>query len=206
MKKICVCLLLVAVAAGGVVCFRSCSGEGLAHRKHLTEAEEMERLIERLANAYRRPVTIGGEAVVYRPKEDKAIRDEVLAKGKDAVPYLAKGLSYRKEPIRNECISLLGKIACKESIGALIAYLMTMQPPAKITDVYPELVQMSLHRLTGLNSSNPPIKDRDYDIEAMRQIWLPWWAANKDKLVDTDTGIGLKNDDGTITPLPLAKP
>lgn len=203
-KKICVCLLLVAV--GGVVCFRSCNGEGFAHRKPLTEAEEMERLIERLANAYRAPITLGPDAVIYRPKEDETVFEEIKAKGRKIVPYLIKGMCHSNGQIRRYCADLLCDSPSKEGVAALIEQVNNF-PLDGQDSRFPKRVHRSLHELTGMGEILPPANDnKQTDIQAMKDLWLPWWAANKDKLVDTDTGIGLKNDDGTITPLPLAKP
>ena len=206
MKKICVCLLLVAVAAGGVVCLRSCSGEGLAHRKPLTEAEEMERLIERLANAYRAPITLGPDAVIYRPKEDETVCEEIKAKGRKIIPYLAKGMRHPNGKVRRYCASLLWQIPfpSKEGLAALIERVEDLTSDYK-DSAFPYRVHYSLYKLTGKGEIAPPAKNNRCDIQAMKDLWLPWWAANEDKLVDTDTGIGLKNDDGTITPLPLDK-
>ena len=206
-KKICVCLLLVAVAAGGVVCFRSCHGEGVAHRKPLTEAEEMELLIERLANAYRRPVTLGADAIIYQPKQDETVRDEIKAKGRKIVPYLIKGMNHPNREVGLYCVALLSQIPLpsKEGLAALIEKVNSFALDCQDYD-FPYWVHYSLYELTGMGEVVPPSKNKRCDIQAMKDLWLPWWAANKDKLVDTDTGIGLKNDDGTITPLPLAKP
>ena len=205
-KKIYVCLLLVAVAAGGVVCLRSCSGEGLAHRKPLTETEEMERLIERLANAYRTPITLGPDAVIYRPKKDETVFAEIKAKDRKIVPYLAKGMCHPNEQVRLYCARMLCRIPSpsKEGLAALIERVNHLTSDCQESP-FPHWVHFSLYKLTGMGEMVPPAKNKRWDIQAMKDLWLPWWAANKDKLVDTDTGIGLKNDDGTITPLPLDK-
>ena len=206
-KKICVCLLLVAVAAGGVVCFRSCSGEGFAHRKPLTEAEEMEWLIERLANAYRAPFSLGPDAVIYRPKAVETVFEEIKAKDRKIIPYLIKGMRHSNGQIRRYCARLLCQIPSpsKEGLAALIEQVNSF-PLDGQDSRFPKRVHYSLHELTGMGEILPPANDnKQTDIQAMKDLWLPWWAANKDKLVGTDTGIGLQNDDGTVTPLPLLK-
>ena len=199
MKKIYVCLLLVVVAAGGIVFCCGRSGKGVGHSKPLTKAEEMERLIERLADVYKKPITIGGEAVIYRPKEDKTVTQEILDNGFDAVPALIKGLNHKKYLVAIECAVLLRNLPRNSGVSALVQSLSHEDMPPS----FQRSVHISLHCLIGTSSYAPPGGVDKPDVEEIKKIWLPWWAANKDKLVDTNAGIGLNNEDGTITPLPL---
>lgn len=157
-----------------------------------------EMLIERLKNAYRKPILIGGEAILYQPKEDSSVRDEIRAKGREMVPYLVKGLHHKDDSVRDECACLLGYIPSKDGLDGLIAELLAPNSKAPASSI-----QWSLNRLTGYDKPIGPKDVLNPDIVEMRKIWLPWWEANKDRIVDTETGIGLKNDDETITPLPL---
>ena len=201
MKKALIGVVLAMAAVGAIVSCRSCDGEGLFHRQPLTEAEEMERMIERLADVHKKPITIGGEAVVYRPKEDKTVTQEILNKGFDAVPALIKGLHHKREDVREQCAALLSELPRRSGVEALIQNIGREDA----IPVFKRELHISLHLLTGLSQFSPPGGVTKPDVEGIKKIWLPWWAANKDKLVDTDTGISLKNDDGTITPLPLDK-
>ena len=190
--------LIAIVAAGGA----------LIGRAAINNDDPKQALIERLAYAHRDPIRFCGEIIVYQPSEDKTVRYEIAAKGRSMVPYLIKGLQHKKESIRCECIFLLGLLPTKEGLAALIEILDSRKAPddAWLHEV-PAAAELheALHRLTGHDKPSGPKDILRPDVDAMREIWLPWWAANKDKLVDTDTGIGLKNDDGTITPLPLPK-
>ena len=185
--------LIAIVAAGGA----------LIGRAAINNDDPKQALIERLAYAHRAPIRFCGEIIVYQPPEDKTVRYEITAKGRPMVPYLIKGLQHKKESICRECIVLLGDLPTKEGLAALIEVLDSRKPLEALAAAW---LHQALHQLTGHDKLFGPQKGVLMpDIDAMREIWLPWWAANKDKLVDTDTGIGLKNDDGTITPLPLPK-
>ena len=184
------------------------AGGALIGRAATNNDDPKQALIERLAYAHRAPIRFCGEIIVYQPPEDKTIKDEIIAEGRSMVPYLIKGLQHKKESIRCQCIFLLGLLPTKEGLAALIEVLDSRKAPddAWLHEV-PAAARLheALHRLTGHDKPGGPQSVFRPDIDAMREIWLSWWAANKDKLVDTDTGIGLKNDDGTITPLPLPK-
>ncbi len=39
----------------------------------------------------------------------------------------------------------------------------------------------------------------------MQRIWSEWWERNKDRLINTDVGIGLLQDDGSVLPLPVER-
>ncbi|MBP5232690.1 MAG: hypothetical protein J6333_04730 [Planctomycetes bacterium] len=184
--------LIAIVAAGGALIGRAATNND----------DPKQALIERLAYAHRAPIRFCGEIIVYQPPEDKTIKDEIIAEGRSMVPYLIKGLQHKKESICRECIVLLGDLPTKEGLAALIEVLDSRKPLEALAAAW---LHQALHRLTGRDKPGGPKNVLRPDIDAMREIWLSWWAANKDKLVDTDTGIGLKNDDGTITPLPLPK-
>ena len=206
MIRILICLLPVLILMFVVSC-RSCNGEKFTQPKPLTEAEEMELLIERLANVYRKPITLGADAVVYQPKKDETVRDEIKAKGRKIIPYLIKGMNHPNREVGLYCVALLSQIPfpSKAGLAALVEKVNSFPLDSQDHD-FPYWVYYSLYQLTGMGEVVPPSKNTRWDIQAMKDLWLPWWETNKDKLVDTDTGIGLKNDDGTITPLPLRKP
>lgn len=184
--------LIAIVAAGGALIGRAATNND----------DPKQALIERLAYAHRAPIRFCGEIIVYQPPEDKTIKDEIIAEGRSMVPYLIKGLQHKKESIRCQCIFLLGLLPTKEGLAALIEVLDSRKPLEALAAAW---LHQALHRLTGRDKPGGPKNVLRPDIDAMREIWLPWWAANKDKLVGTDTGIGLQNDDGTVTPLPLPK-
>lgn len=188
----------------GAIIFIYFNLEDRCYKNHGLDNKKYIKLIERLEDAYKPPITLRADAIIYQPKEDKTVRQEVIAEGRAIVPYLISGLYHKKEAIRNRCLGLLSDIPCKEGLAGLIDYLK-VAPDAERIDAYPMLFQTSLHDLTGYDSIFPPSTEKGDDIEGMRKLWLPWWEENKDRIVDTETGIGLKNDDGTITPLPLKK-
>jgi hypothetical protein len=172
--------------------------------KQYIEKRKMLSLIGRLANVSRKPVTIGGEVVLYRPTEDRTVMDEIRYKGKLAVPYLIRSMKDENEriDIRNCCVILLGDIPSKEGLSALI-YEVSHLLPEDGSKKTLKRIHYSLNKLTGMGGILPPMKQGKFDIDATQKLWGDWWNNNKDKLVDIDKGIGLKNDDGTITPLPL---
>ena len=196
LKRVVILLILLAMA---ITVSYNCVRDKEAIQ---TEKSDMNELIERLADVYKKPILIGGEAVLYRPKEDRTVRQEILDKGLDAVPALIKGLNHKKYLVASECAVLLRNLPRLSGVSALVQSLSRDDMPPS----FQRSVHISLHCLIGTSSYVPPGGVDKPDVEGIKKIWLPWWAANKDKLVDTDTGIGLKNDDGTITPLPLKKP
>lgn len=168
------------------------------------EDHRMRELIERLEHAYRPPVRFGGEAILYQPKEDKTIRDEILAEGRNIVPYLIERIYSDKYAIRYKCAALLGQIATKDSIIGLIENINQLRSSNDKVDEYLFFVNFSLLRLTGYGDVFPPIVDGD-EVKGMYEYWIPWWEAHKDMLEDTETGIVLRHEDGRVTPLPLKK-
>lgn len=163
----------------------------------------MRGLIKRLENAYIPPITIGGEAVIYRPKEDNTIRDEIAAEGKVAIPYLIEGLNTEGEAIQSECLHLLARTPSKLGIGSIMDYLQSKLRTPTISDTMIDVLQICLHRMSGYDHPCPPVANKKNDINAMARVWLTWWEKYKDMIVDTENGIGLKNPDDTITPLPI---
>jgi|GEM_PF-2303265 len=150
-----------------------------------------EALIDRLRYAHRSPVRIFGVMNLYHPKEDETVRDEVVAQGRDIVPYLARGLSARDSEIRRECAVLLGVIPSKQSLEAVsdaITREHGRRPPGSA-------IHRALRNLVGFDCP-------DSTYSSFRTHWAPWWQENKDRIVNTDTGIALKNEDDTLTPLP----
>ena len=145
-------------------------------------AQEMRKLIERLAKVYRKPITIGGEAVLYQPSEDDTVREEMLAKGLKAVPYLKEGLEHENPDIVAQCVVLLSKLPCKDGIETLFDLLQR----DSLADSTAGDVHMALYSLTGVGRFRPP-GGTSTSTEKVREIWQPWWDANKNKLVDTDT-------------------
>jgi len=175
------------------------------------EAREMKALIDRLANVYRAPIAVAPHVVIYQPKMDDTVMDEIRAKGTRAIPHLIAGLNHTDREVVGGCIRLLGEMPCRSALEALVVLTKSLRVSKDAVDTTPGWLQESLYELTGFNSpfsppsSQPYDQDQPYDMSAMQQIWLPWWEQNKDRIVDTATGIGLRNDDGTITPLPLKK-
>ena len=198
MKPRYILLFAVPAALSALSLAAGCGCDRNSTRNGRMTKPNMDELIERLADVHKKPVTIGGEAVVYRPKEDKTVRQEILARGFDAVPALIAGLTHEREDVAGHCAALLAKLPRRSGVKALIQLIEKKTSLALLAEVH-----TSLHLLTGVAGYFPPGGVFEPEVAEVKALWLPWWEANKDRLVDTETGIGFKNDDGTITPLPL---
>ena len=184
--------LIVILALGCRLLLNRSEHEGVnANTSQPNNDDPMNTLIERLADAYREPIKLGGEAILYQPKEDKGIRTEIRSKGRIAVPYLIKGLSHKD--------ALLGDIPTREGLSGLINALGL----TGACSVPTAPLHRSLHKLTGHDRPIGPKSMTNPDISIMRTIWLPWWEKNKERIVDTEKGIGLSNNNGSISPLPI---
>ena len=116
------------------------------------------------------------------------------AEGKKAIPCLIEGLHHVNEDVRIECAYMLADMPCREGVQALVGCLerdADLVPP-------PWALNMALHRMTAYGQYLPPS-----DRQGARDLWIPWWKEHETQLVNTQSGIGLRQDDGTVVPLPL---
>jgi hypothetical protein len=64
---------------------------------------------------------------------------------------------------------------------------------------HPEVLRRVLENLAGkgvpFDIYYPPFPK----LADLRGQWVPWWEANKDKIVETTSGLGIKQEDGTIS-------
>jgi hypothetical protein len=137
--------------------------------------------------------------IVYSPERDTAVRAEIHAKGRKAVPYLIEGLHHTNEDIRHECAVLLSVIPTRDGVRALIACLRDQKRRLP----YPESIQRALHTLTGYSKCPGPGDSINPTLAELRAEWEPWWEANKDRLVETDDGLGIVQGDGTVKKVSL---
>jgi hypothetical protein len=158
---------------------------------------EMERLIGNLARAYR-PAVKFMDMNIRSDESDDRFRNEVKAQGRRIVPYLIEGLHHRNVAVRRECAWMLAEIPSKEGLCGLIETLGSKHrrdPPLFS-------VNQALWILTGddnLFELSGGVLETD--LTTMRKVWLPWWEDNKERIVDMEKGIGLRQDDGTVTPM-----
>ncbi len=162
--------------------------------------EEMQQLIERLRYASRPDIRIGGEALLLEGHYDPTAANAIIAKGRSAVPCLIQNLDHPNEDVRRHCLALLGSLPSRGSMNALIT---TLRNP-EASEAEADMANASLIELVG---DHPPLPGERGPEETWREylsrMWAPWWQENKDRIVNTETGIGLKNADGTVTPLPV---
>jgi hypothetical protein len=163
-----------------------------------SEEREMRALIARLAKAERHDARFA-DMIIYSPERDTAVRAEIQAKGRKVVPYLIEGLHHRNEDIRHECAILLSVIPTREGVEALITCLREQ----KRRIPYPESIQRALHTLTGYSKCPGPGESINPTLAELRDEWEPWWEANKDRLVETDDGLGIVQDDGRVRKVSL---
>ena len=160
---------------------------------------QMLELISRLKHANLRTVRVAD--MVFRSYPvDKTVRDEIQAKGRRAVPYLIQGLRDEDDYVRNECADLLSSFPSKVVVKALIDTLRG-DSCGPIPDFF--ALQASLYSLTGHSTWFGPswLPTERERLAGMRELWFSWWEENKDALVDTKDGIGLRRADGSIRPL-----
>ena len=139
--------------------------------------------------------------VPFTWKADERIIPRVQEYGDEIVPYLAQELRYSKSFLQKEAANyLLAKAmktkyslsvlaeACRDRIGEPSFCAEAMGPAAM---EYRVPVGSPLELPKSIESSRSPGNWRVYD----------WYDKHKERLVDTDYGVGLRMPDNTIRPL-----
>lgn len=161
------------------------------------EDREMRSLVARLARATDERITFA-DMILWTVPADQSVCDEIVSKGRKAVPYLIEGLHDSNEKVRDWSANLLIEIPTRQGLESLINCMVTeggCNPGASHLD-------RVLVLLTGYGEPN----GRRAVSPEGRKHWLDWWEANKDKIVETEAGLGIRNPDGTITMLGKNKP
>lgn len=160
------------------------------------EEKEMRALIARLPKAREWAITFV-DMILYMSERDQAVRGEVRAKGRKAIPYLIEGLHDPDEDVRFECAIMLSVIPTREGIEALVHCLVEKDRPVP----EPVIVQRALSNLAGKGTAFDTDTSLlvDPTMAHLRKLWMPWWEANRNRIVETPGGLGIRQDDGTVT-------
>jgi hypothetical protein len=161
----------------------------------------MRALIARLANAESHEIRVVGDLVLYRTKPDETVRVEVMALGRKALPYLIEGMHDSNKHVRAECTKIAIRMPSRQVVMALIESMRD----SRESDGALAGVHGLLHDITGHSTALPPSGLFPYDREGTLRVWVAWWEQNKGWLVDTQEGVGLLQEDGSVTRLPATE-
>ena len=125
----------IAVVGVGVMLWK------VTHKE--SEEARMRRLVERLA-AEETEIRMF-DMLLYLTDRRREVREDILAHGKRAVPFLIEGLHHEHGVVSDECALLLSEIPTKEGIAALIRCLGEGEKPVP----RPFEVHCSLVAITG---------------------------------------------------------